>query len=136
MPVYLNAGTLSGTGSIGALTAGAGAVITPGSLTAPGNLTINGSASLSAGGNYNWKLGSLVDNSSGTAGSNWDLLTFSGGSLSLGGSSSLTLNFASLSQSPSSAGSSFWTTVRPLLEYHIERRRRQQLRVNHQPNVH
>jgi fibronectin-binding autotransporter adhesin len=110
-PVYLNAGILSGTGSIGALTAGAGSVITPGSLTTPGNLTINGSASLSAGGNYTWKLGSLVDNSNGTAGTNWDLLTFSGGTLALGGSSSLTLNFASLSQSPSNAGSSFWTTV-------------------------
>ncbi len=110
-PVYLNAGILSGTGSIGALTAGAGGVITPGSLTTPGNLTINGSAILSAGGNYSWKLGSLVDNSSGTAGTNWDLLTFSGGSLALGGSSSLTLNFAALSQSPNSAGSSFWTTA-------------------------
>lgn len=110
-PVCVTAGTLSGTGSIGGLTAGTGGVITPGNLTAPGNLTINGSANLSAGGNYTWKLGSLVDNSSGTAGVNWDLLTFSGGTLALGGSSSLTLNFASLSQSPSSAGSSFWTTV-------------------------
>ena len=108
----LSAGTLSGSGSIGSgsvalSSAAANTVVTPGSLTTPGNLTFNGSADFSGGVNYSWKLGSLSTSSPGV---NWDLLTLLAGSLTLGGSSSLTLNFVNSINNPNNSGEAFWTT--------------------------
>ncbi|MGO9115295.1 MAG: beta strand repeat-containing protein [Thermoguttaceae bacterium] len=108
-PVSVTAGTLGGNGSIGPLTVGSGATVTPGATVSTiGQLTINGNADFSAGGTYLWKLGSsLVDNSSGTAGTSWDLLNLNeGGYVNFGGSSQLSLQFSGTANPTD--GSSFW----------------------------
>ena len=64
-------GTLSGSGVVGATTVNGGGTILPGStsrMLTTGNLTLQG------GGNYNWQ---LLD-ATGTAGSQWGLVTSSG----------------------------------------------------------
>ena len=71
--------TLAGNGSIVRnLIIQSGGNITPGNSV--GNLTVGGNVDFS--GTYQWELGSLVDNASGTAGTNWDLVTMSLGTLS------------------------------------------------------
>jgi fibronectin-binding autotransporter adhesin len=110
----VTAGTMGGSGTVaGSLTVGSGAILTPGTtLATVGQLTISGgtnsNADFSSGGTYLWKLGSsLVDTSSGTAGTSWDLLNATqGGYLNLGGSAQLALSFAG-SASPA-AGNAFW----------------------------
>lgn len=62
--------TLGGSGSISGLVTDSGKVApgnSAGKLTLAGGLT-------SSGGTYDWELGSLLDNSTGTAGTNWDLI--------------------------------------------------------------
>jgi len=110
-PVAVTAGTLGGNGSIGSVTVGSGATLTPGATVSTiGQLTINGNADFSAGGTYLWKIGSaLLDDSGGTAGTNWDLLGISGGSIDFGGSSHLLLSFATSAVAPN-AGNSFWNS--------------------------
>ena len=74
-----NGATLAGNGSIiRNLIIQSGGNITPGNSV--GNLTVGGNVDFS--GTYQWELGSLVDNASGTAGTNWDLVTMSLGTLS------------------------------------------------------
>ncbi|NDC10545.1 MAG: hypothetical protein EBZ75_14640, partial [Oxalobacteraceae bacterium] len=64
-------GTLIGTGSAGALTVNSGGFIGAGNAAAtPGTLTV-GSLTLNGGSTYTWDLGNV----SGTAGTNWDLLS-------------------------------------------------------------
>jgi len=110
-PVNLTAGTLGGNGSIGSVTVGSGATLTPGATVSTiGQLSINGNADFSAGGTYLWKFGSsLLDDSSGTAGTNWDELGISGGSINFGGGSRLLLSFANSANSPIN-GNSFWNS--------------------------
>ena len=115
-PVTLTGGsassvTLSGSGTIGGLIAGSFTTVTPGSLTTPGNLTINGTggSSLAAGSTYAWKLGALSTSNPGT---DWDQLTFiNGGTLALGGSSSLSLNFVNGINTPNNASETYWTSA-------------------------
>jgi outer membrane autotransporter protein len=79
-------GTLGGTGALGNVTINSGGTIAPGTL-AVGNLTV-GNLVLNGGGNYNWQTASV--NGTGTAGTNWDLIT-SNGSLSINASANSTV---------------------------------------------
>jgi fibronectin-binding autotransporter adhesin len=117
-PVSVTAGTLGGKGTIvGPVTVGSGATLTPGStVSTVGQLTVSeGTNSVvtvdfSGGGTYLWKLGSsLVDSSSGTAGTSWDVLNLApSGSLNFSGNAQLALSFAGTA-SPS-AGNAFWNS--------------------------
>ncbi len=75
----LSGGVLQGTGALGALTINSGGAIAPGN--SPGTITV-GNSVWNGGGIYNWQLGSAT----GTAGTDWDLIT-SGGSLSINATS-------------------------------------------------
>jgi autotransporter-associated beta strand protein len=128
-PVSVTAGTMAGNGTIfGTLTVGSTsgpAVVTPGTNTSTiGMLTINNNvnsfsvADFSPGGTYLWKMGpSLLDNSNGTAGANWDVLNMGvvgtggtgGGHVNFSGSAQLAISFANTAQIPSN-GNSFWNS--------------------------
>ena len=71
------AGTLSGSGAVGAFTLASGGTLTPGN--SPGTLTA-ASALVLGGSTYNWEISSLT----GTAGTNWDLFSV-GGLLNMSG---------------------------------------------------
>jgi autotransporter-associated beta strand protein len=127
----VNAGTLlvnntsgSGTGTntvtvaLGATLGGSGTVEGPvmvnagGNLAAgssPGNLTMLNGLDLSAGGNDVWELGAEKDNDTGTAGTHWDLLSLTGGTLALGSASTLQIQFTGSATSPT-LGNPFWKT--------------------------
>jgi len=133
----VSAGTLIVSGSIGASTTptsvASGAVlggsgilnpavgvmgtISPGNaLGSIGKLTLASTSptaalDLSGGGIYRWELGSLKDDTTGTAGIDFDqlALTGSGGNLLLGGSSALTLGFDNGVADPNSSDP-FWTS--------------------------
>ncbi len=64
-------GSLGGSGTVGALTLNSGGLLNPGN--SPGTLTA-ASAIVLGGSTYNWQITSLT----GTAGTNWDLLSVSG----------------------------------------------------------
>jgi fibronectin-binding autotransporter adhesin len=97
--------TLKGKGTVvGNVVAAAGGSIEPGE--SPGTLTITGNLDMSAGGNLTWELAALKDSSDGTAGTDFDLASVSG-SLTLGGTSQLTLNLAAVGNPD--AGVAFWT---------------------------
>jgi autotransporter-associated beta strand protein len=68
----LNYGTLMGSGTAGAVTLYNGSFLKPGS--SPGNLTATSSI-WNSGATYDWQITSLT----GTAGTNWDLFTVTGG---------------------------------------------------------
>lgn len=86
-----NTGRLGGNGSIaGALTVNTGGFIAPGNSA--GNLTLSGGLTMNAG-TYDWELATLTTSG---AGSNYDLITLAGGVSTLGGSSSVQLNFGLL----------------------------------------
>lgn len=73
-------GTLSGIGTIGsAITIGSNAILAPGN--SPGTLTAANGMTWSTGGTYQWEVNSL----GGVAGTNWDLLNVTAGSLDLTG---------------------------------------------------
>jgi autotransporter-associated beta strand protein len=93
--VGMTGGTLGGSGTLGGLVTVSSGVITAGSAAATiGELTLQTGLNLSGSGTYAWDLGSsLKDNSNGTAGSDFDQLLLTGGTLTLGGSSELTLGF-------------------------------------------
>ena len=77
--VTVSGGVLGGNGSIARnLVIQSGGNVAPG--TSVGVLTIGGNVEFS--GTYQWELGSLVDNASGIAGTNWDLVSMALGSLS------------------------------------------------------
>ena len=65
-------GGLQGSGSLGAVTLNTGSLLNPGN--SPGILTAT-SAIWNSGATYNWE----IDNATGTAGTNWDLFTVTGG---------------------------------------------------------
>ena len=104
--VSVTGGTLGGSGVIGgAVSATTNGTISPGS--SPGKLTLQTGLDLSGGGTYLWQLGTLKDNSTGTAGTDFDQLSLTGGNLKLGGSSHLTLDFSLVANGPNSADP-FW----------------------------
>ncbi len=78
----LISGTLSGTGTIGSgVTLGNNLIVSPGN--SPGNLTFTSGLTLSFGGEYDWQIQSVADAPLLGAGTNWDLITVSGGTLDL-----------------------------------------------------
>ena len=99
-------GSLLGSGTVGAVTLNSGSFLKPGN--SPGNLTAS-SAIWNSGATYDWQITSLT----GTAGTNWDLFTVSGG-LDLSGLSSLatfnlTLDSAGALAGFSNSGDYSWT---------------------------
>jgi fibronectin-binding autotransporter adhesin len=77
-PITLTQGIISGTGTIGsAVTFATGDILAPGN--SPGTQAYTSLHAWSPGGTYQWELNSL----SGSAGSNWDLVNVTSGTLSL-----------------------------------------------------
>jgi autotransporter-associated beta strand protein len=72
-----NGATLTGNGTAGAVTINSGGTIAPGN--SPGTIT-TGNMTWNGGGIYNWQLG----NATGTAGTDWDLISSTTGSLTIG----------------------------------------------------
>ena len=102
-------GTLAGNGTVtGLVTVGTGGVISPGN--SPGKLTLQTGLDLSGGGKYFWQLGSLKDDATGTAGTDFDQILLTGGNLTLGGTSLLTLDFSLLGGSGPNSANPFWNT--------------------------
>jgi len=86
-------GTLSGNGTFaGPLTLGAGVIVSPGN--SPGNMTFTNTLTINPGFEYDWQ----VQSTTGTAGTNWDLITVSGtpGVLDLTNAGNFTLKVISL----------------------------------------
>jgi outer membrane autotransporter protein len=85
-------GTLAGNGTLGAVIINDGGTIAPGN--SPGNITV-GNLTLNAGAIYNWQTSS--NGTSGTAGTDWDLIS-SPGTLTLNATSGspITINLSSL----------------------------------------
>ena len=88
-----NGGSLSGSGSVGAVTLASGSVLRPGD--SPGILTA-ASSIWQAGSTYSWE----IDNATGLAGTNWDVFSVTGelnmSALSSGAQMNLVLNSLSL----------------------------------------
>jgi autotransporter-associated beta strand protein len=80
-------GSLGGAGTVGAVTLNSGSLLKPGN--SPGNLTAASSV-WNAGGTYEWQITSLT----GTAGTDWDLFTVTGGLNLSALSSSATFNLS------------------------------------------
>lgn len=102
-----NLGVLGGTGTI----AGAVLVQTNGSIApgaSAGTLTLQNGCDASAGGTYIWE---LTANSTAGPGSNFDVLSVTGGNVVLGGSSKLALSFTGAATAPD-AGNAFWQSPR------------------------
>jgi hypothetical protein len=99
-------GSLLGSGTVGAVTLNNGSFLKPGN--SPGNLTAT-SAIWNSGATYNWEITSLT----GTAGTNWDLFTVSGGldlsALSSTATFNLTLDSAGALAGFSNSGDYSWT---------------------------
>jgi len=73
--INVNSGVLGGTGTIaGKVFVFAGGSIAPGASA--GIMHLQGGLDLSAGGAYNWELVALTDNSTGTAGTDWDQIDY------------------------------------------------------------
>lgn len=70
--IVANSGVLAGSGTLDQVTVQAGGRVGPGN--SPGNLSL-GALTFDANSGYNWE----VDNVSGTAGTNWDLITVGSG---------------------------------------------------------
>jgi autotransporter-associated beta strand protein len=98
LTVVNEGGALGGSGSTGALTVNAGAVLTPGN--SPGNLQIDGDFTL--GGAYVWELASF---STAGPGTNYDTVTINLGNADITGAS---LNLSLGDYAPS--GIAFWQT--------------------------
>ncbi|QYM79508.1 autotransporter-associated beta strand repeat-containing protein [Horticoccus luteus] len=102
-------GTISGTGSLGGtVTIGSGGSLAPGN--SPGNLTVanGGTLTFDSGSTFNWQLDSLTDNTGGTAGSNWDLITLSSGASLIATSGLLAPEFIDPAVAPGS--NAFWNS--------------------------
>ena len=80
-------GSLGGAGTVGAVTLNSGSLLKPGN--SPGNLTAASSV-WNAGATYEWQITSLI----GTAGTDWDLFTVTGGLDLSALSSSATFNLS------------------------------------------
>lgn len=140
-PTSVTAGTLLVNGVISNTTSGNGAVTAAAGTVLGGTGTMHGSAAVSgtlspgatasnsigaihfsstdptaaldlSGGTYLWELGSLKDDATGTAGTDFDQidLTGAGGNLKLGGTSALTLSFINAINDPNSSDP-FWTST-------------------------
>lgn len=104
----VNGGTLAGSGTLGGLVVVAtSGTISPGSGL--GKLTLQTGLDLAGGGSFLWQLGSLNDNNTGVAGTDFDQIAIDG-NLALGGSSRLTLDFSSLGGTDPSTGNAFWNS--------------------------
>ena len=99
-------GSLLGSGTVGAVTLNNGSFLKPGN--SPGNLTATSSV-WNSGATYDWQITSLT----GTAGTNWDLFTVSGGldlsALSSSATFNLTLDSAGALAGFSNSGDYSWT---------------------------
>ncbi len=103
-------GTLGGSGMInGPVTVNAGGSIVAG--TGVGTLTLANGLDLSAGGTNVWELAALKDNTDGMPGTDFDQIVLAGGSLNLGGSSTLRILFTDAATAPDSSDP-FWQTTR------------------------
>jgi fibronectin-binding autotransporter adhesin len=97
-------GMLMGNGTVaGAVSVSGGAIAAGASV---GKLTLQNGLDMSSGGTNAWELGSLKDNGTGTAGTDFDQIAITSGSLNLAGSSVLTLNF--LGATAPNAANAFW----------------------------
>ena len=104
----VNGGTLAGSGRVsGLVVVMASGTISPG--TNQGKLTLQTGLNLAGGGTYLWQLGALKDNSTGTAGTDFDQISLSG-NLALGGSSKLTLDFSLLGGSDPNSSNFYWNS--------------------------
>jgi fibronectin-binding autotransporter adhesin len=102
--------TLGGSGTInGPVTVHAGGSIAAGASA--GTLTLANGLDLSAGGTNVWELAALKDDSDGTAGTDFDQIALTGGALTLGGSSTLSLKFIDAASAPDSSNP-FWQSTR------------------------
>ena len=103
-----NTGRLQGTGAVAGLTTvNAGGVIAPGASV--GNLTFTSGLTMNAG-NYSWELASLTTSGGGT---NFDVISLTGGTSTFGGSSSVTLDFGLLAAgSDPNGANAFWNSPR------------------------
>ena len=99
--------TLMGYGTVtGAVIVASGGHISPGA--SPGILTNAGGLDLSAGGIYTWE---LAANSESSPGVNFDQIVMTTGTLTLGGSSTLNIQFISPATAPDSSNP-FWQSAR------------------------
>ncbi len=95
--------TLGGNGTIGShITADSHVIISPGN--SPGNLTFSAGLTLASLGEYDWQLQSVAGAPLSGAGTNWDLISVSGGTLDLPTTGNFTLKVISLN-SGGTAGS-------------------------------
>ena len=96
-------GTLMGGGTLGAVTVQNGGIIAPGN--SPGTLSVS-SLTLDGGGSYNWEL----TDTTGTAGTGWDVITVGGGTgaiaLNASSGSQFTINIIGTNPSNWAAGTS------------------------------
>lgn len=98
--------TLGGKGTIaGQVVVANGATVSPGASA--GLLTIQNGLDLSAGGTYFWE---LATNSTATAGSDFDQIAVTGGNLTLGAASKLSINFTGTATTPTGSDP-FWQTA-------------------------
>ena len=115
--LVLSGGTLGGSGTV------AGTVIITNGSVAPGasagTLTLAGGVDLSNGGTYVWE---LAANSTNNPGTSFDVLSVTGGSVILGGTCQLSINFTGSATAPDSSNP-FWQ-IGPFLEDPIRRRLR------------
>jgi autotransporter-associated beta strand protein len=82
-PITFTQGTISGTGAIGvAVTVATNDILSPGN--SPGSQAYTAGLTWSPGGTYQWE----INNATGAADVNWDILNVSGGALDLSGLSS------------------------------------------------
>ena len=87
--------TLGGNGTIGShVTADSHVILSPGN--SPGNLTFGAGLTLASLGEYDWQLQSVAGGPISSAGTNWDLLTISSGTLDLPTTGTFTLKVISL----------------------------------------
>ena len=96
-----NNATLGGSGTVGATTLLSGSTIAPGNSA--GTLNINGAHAWNEGANYEWEIFNL----DGPAGTGWDLLSVTGGTLDLTGittSGGFTINLVTLQADNSTQG--------------------------------
>jgi T5SS/PEP-CTERM-associated repeat protein/autotransporter-associated beta strand protein len=98
--LFYGGGTLAGNGTFGtAVNVGPSMIISPGN--SPGNLTFSNGLAFSNGGEYDWQLQSVAGAPLSGAGTNWDLITVSAGTLDMSslGAGGFTLKVISLNPS-------------------------------------
>ncbi|MDW8310634.1 MAG: autotransporter-associated beta strand repeat-containing protein, partial [Verrucomicrobiales bacterium] len=107
--------TVSSGGNLGGQGLVAGAVTATGAVDpgfdGPGTLTLQAGLNLSGGGTYRWELAALVDDASGVAGTDFDQITLSGGTLALGAAARLEIQFSGTA-TPPHTNTPFWQAPR------------------------